>query len=266
MRQNLFFLLNLQEARINLDHQLISFKNNISLSTFKDITQTNKVGYLGIKPAVMLYSNFNYQPNPSTISFASWNKSTILADSVFFAEKVDFLIAELETIDHRFLPLDSSLSKMEILKGFSFVASNGSYLLLKRKGSKTPLTFLTVGTELPYTVGSWKTIPNMGNFTWIKIDLANNLFESLLSIPYKSMSYQIEFNYENSKVKSYRFIPALGREGFLLTPEILNNNDLLNHLEHVSVSKERPIEFRIICSGPSFFCKEKGTVHFLVGL
>jgi len=268
MRQNLFFLLNFQEARNTLDQQLINLKKNIVLSKFKDITQKNKVGYLGIKPAIMLYNDFNYQPNPSTISFASWNQSTMLSDSVFFADKVDFLIIELETIDHRFLPLDSSLSKMEVLKGFSFVASNGSYLLLKRKETKTALTFLPHGTELPYTVGSWKTIPNTNGFTWMKIDLKSNLFESLLSIPYKPMPYQIEFNYEGDKVKSFRYIPALGKQGFLLTPEILNNKDLANYLEHSSVRKERPKEFRIICSGLSFFCKEKGSVQFsdVVGL
>jgi len=267
-RQNFYFLINFQETKNSLDQQLIIFKSNLSLSKFKEIKRTDKVGYLGVKPAIMLYNEFNYLTNPSTISFASWNQSTMLADSVFFAYKLDFLIVELETIDHRYLPLDSSLSKIEVLKGFSFVASDGPYLLLKRKESKTALTFLPYGTELPYTVGSWKTIPNTSGFTWMKIDLKSNLFESVLSIPYKPMSYYIEFNYENNEFKSYRFIPALGEQGFLLTPEILNNNDLANYLEHSSVRKERPKEFRIICTGLRFFCKEKGSVQFsnVVGL
>lgn len=265
---NLMFLINIQGHKNALDQQLIYFKNNIRLPEFEKIIYGKKVGYLGIKPAVMLYNKLNYLTNPSTISFAAWNPSIMKADSVFFTNQVDYLIVELETIDKRYLPLDSSLSKLEILKGFNFFASNNSYVLLKKKESQKTITFLHVESDFPYILGSWRTIPNKNDFTWVKINLMSNFVETILSILYKPMSYQIEFNFGNGKVNSYRYIPALGKQGFLLSPEIFNNKDLVSHLTNSSVNTERPVEFRIICKGPNFLCKEKGSVQFsnVVGL
>ena len=76
------------------------------------------------------------------------------------------------------------------------------------------------------------------------------------------MTYEIEFKLSSDKIKNYRFLPALGREGFMLSPEILNNKDLLNYFTHPSVKYESPTEFRVICKGPKLLCKGEGALHF----
>jgi len=260
--QNLRYLLNIQSVKNILDKQLVEFKNNIHLPEFEKITNGRKIGYLGINPAVMLYNDFNYSTNPSTVSLAAWNTKTMLADAAFFGNKVDYLIVEIKTLDQRYLPIDSSLSKLEILRGFSFVAESNKFVLFKKNTYANTPTFSTVSVEPSYIVGDWHTLPTGSEYTWMTIKLKSNPLESLLSILYKPMTYEIEFKLSSDKIKNYRFLPALGREGFMLSPEILDNKDLLNYFTHPSVKYESPTEFRVICKGPKLLCKGEGTLHF----
>lgn len=260
--QNFKFLLNIRQEKSALDKQTHEFISNIRIPKFAEITQGHKVGYLGMKPAIMLYNDINYYTSPSTISFASWNPSTIQADSVFFANSVDYLIVELETIDRRYLPLDSSIPKLKILSQFSFVTSTGSTLLLKKNQFSNDLIINQTGPEIAYKLGDWQTIPTDNTSTWVNIDLNNNPMESLLSVFYKPMTYEIEFKFDSGNIKSYRYIPTLGKEGVLLIPEILSNDDLVSYLTKKLIKKEQPNEFRILCIDQNFLCKTAGIVRF----
>lgn len=259
---NIKFLFNIHKEHNSLQQQLNYFKDEIHLPEFEKITNGAKVGYLGMKPAVMLYNKFNYITNPSTISFAAWNPTLLLSDSAFFARNVDYLIVEIETTDKRYLPLDSSLSKLEILSKFRLVESRNNLVLLQKKTYYNGLSFQPYDQPIIFNLGDWQTLQNDIYPTWMKIDLIGNPIESMLAIPYKPMHYELEFKFNSEKISSYRFIPVLGRTGFLLSPEILNNVDLVNYFTNTSVQYERPTAFRIICRGPKFLCKRKGSIQY----
>ena len=261
-KQNFQFLLNIRKEKSALDRQIHEFISNIHAPEFTDITQGHTVGYLGMKPPIMLYNDFNFYTSPSTISFASWNTSTIQADAAFFANNVDYLIIELETIDRRYLPLDSSITKLRILSQFSYVTSRGSNLLLKKRKYSNNLKINQTGPEIAYKLGDWQTLPIDYSSTWININLTKNLFESLLSVFYKPMTYEIELKFNNGNIKSYRYLPALGKEGVLLIPEILSNDDLVAYITQRLTKNDHPNEFRILCKDDNFFCKREGIIRF----
>ena len=256
---NTYYLINLKNLKSNLQNKINIFKNNMELRTFQEIVKNNEIGYLGIYPAVMLYNNFNYIESPSVISFVSWNSELMTADEEFFRNKVDYVIVDLKTIDNRYLPQDSNIVKLVLLNNFEIVKKEKNYILMKKIKSLNIFNNkkrILISKE--FILNEWQNIDKLNNKYWLSVDLELNYLETFISFFYKPSFYTIEFLDNNKLTKKYKYIPTLGKNGFMINPIVLNNNDFDILFTHKKPLNSTYQQFKIICNGNIYICKKKG--------
>lgn len=280
------FIFFLNETIAIEEIKLQASKEKMQLPRMKSFVKNETVGYFGELPAPMMYNDFSYKAQPSTISFAAWDRWIIKKDADFFENNAiapAYLLYHLYnvadgSIARQFSPLDSVKAQLEIFRRYDPVRDvygnaviEQERLLLKRRKPLTELQYEHLETHT-YTLDDWIQVPE-GASEPIQVlaDLPSKVITQITAIIYKNPSYYIEYKFDDGTGEKRKFVPTKGREGFLITPLILTNADFLAALSKKEWKKYKKNEgsslkkvtgFRIVCEHLQFACAEKVTVEF----
>ena len=258
----------------NLDEELKKSIDKIQIPETRELAKSHSVGYFGILPAVMLYNNLNYEPSPSTISFASWNAVIMEANQTYFQDDKlapTFLVYDLKTIDNRLAAQDDSLAQLEILHRYEAVGLEAGNIILKRIIGMGQISKSTISKKV-YKVGSWIDVPqNSLNPTWIKVLVQENYLARIVAFAYKPPQYSIEMLLKNGIIKKYKFIPQMAATGFIVNPLIVENRDALivriqheyqQYINDAHPNLSKVVRFKISCDEIKTLCGQHSTVTF----
>ncbi|MEQ0777183.1 hypothetical protein ABLT15_33205 [Paraburkholderia tropica] len=137
----------------------------------------------------------------------------------------DTIFYSIGSIDRRLPALDDSGSLIALLGRYSVVGITGTYVQLARHGGPSTASLanealLSTNARIgePIKVGGSDAI-------WADIDIQPTLLGKILSALYKLPQLEIDLTLDSNDTLAHRFIPAIGRTGFLLSPYLSEGRD-----------------------------------------
>ena len=269
IEQRIGALQNYPAYMATLNAQLESNRTAIALTDFKEIVGDAPVSYTGCRPATMFLTGFNYRSEPMPLSYAAFDENLLEKNAAFYrdpARRPDFAVCHLESIDHRLVPLDDSLAKLELLCRYKPVAAEKDAILLKRISDHSDIVRTPFGPTADFHFGDPISVPSVTHgMLWASIDVHYTMLGKLALLLYKPPELAIVLSTNETSGRVSKFIPSLGKVGFLLNPIIERNQDWLQVCKSgpaTPPSNIRAFKLLYIDNWGSLFVREPFSVSF----
>jgi hypothetical protein len=233
---NLFAISNFQE--FSEKHELAS-RINISPNIISEETRLKKIGdaEVDIYPWEHSYiaaNNFKWKPRKmleigastakwtSEASAKNYERNSASPEFVLFHFVKDKYSGNFGSIDERYILNDEPHVIFNILNNYNLEEKTDHFLLFrKNKGDN----LLSVETEelTDNAFGKWVNIPFAENeITRLKVSSSNTFLGKAKKFLYKEEAYYIDYQFEDGKVLTYRYVPSTALDGLWCNPFILN--------------------------------------------
>ncbi len=134
---------------------------------------------------------------------------------------------KIRPIDRRLAALEDGASWPLLLARYRIVGVYGNYLRMVRAAAPAPLRFGQPLAPIRATINEWVDLPSMRGPIWAKIDMRPSLLGRLALTAYKLPRVFIDLKLADGRVVRRRYIPEMGRAGFVLSPYVGSTTDFL---------------------------------------
>ena len=121
---------------------------------------------------------------------------------------------------NRFATLDDGKSWPLLLTWYHLVGRAGRFLVLDRNSTITnarEMEDISTSTE---RLGHEFKLPKLGAPIWAEIDLRPTFLGQIFAALFKPPQLHITLRYEDGDAESFRYVAAMGRSGFIISPVI----------------------------------------------
>lgn len=196
-----------------------------------------------------LSNNLNYRPRPVIQGYAVYTPYLQDLNLAYYQseKRPQYLLFKMETIDNRFPALDDATLLPYVLSCYKPVAKDGAkdggFLVLKALPEATKNIGLTLVYEHTVAFGEILDMSEYNDKLYImRVEVRPTIFgklsKFLFQSPILTMNTQI-----NGKITKYRFIPAMAERGFVISPLLLTNDDVMRYYEGAAVNYSESISF-----------------------
>jgi hypothetical protein len=170
--------------------------------------------------AALIASGTPWSPRPTISSYAAYTPSLAKADADHLRNNPPSRIYfDIVSLDERYPSLDDGLSWPILLKEYGVSGFVGDYAILEHGNADSTIQF---GSEVTRDVRTGDTVALglAGKPIWARIDIQPTWLGRLASVIYKLPRLKLAATYDDGNARSYRLIPGMASEGFLLSPTI----------------------------------------------
>lgn len=160
------------------------------------------------------------------------------------------------TIDNRLPAMQDAGSVKVMFSDYSVVGRTGPYVQMIRNDHPVPVTESGVGA-VDGSINQNISIPVARDPILAKIDMKKSIIGSFVAIVYKLPEINIDTVFDSGRVQRNRYIPEMGKTGFIVSPFLGNEDDFIRIAAHTP-SKDRVREIRISVDNPIFW---RRTIH-----
>lgn len=204
-----------------------------------------------VDQASLIAAGLDYRPRPVFQSYSAYTPKLAEKNRAFLAgpRAPDHLLFEIGAIDQRFPSLEDGAMWPEILARYQLAEVGARYLLLNRRPIPRQ-SILTTLREVTVPFGEKVVLsPLPDENIWVEVDTQPSLIGKLAAILTRPPVLHIILTDDTGRESSYRFIPGMGRAGFLISPVVATAGqfaDLGNGLPAPSDRVAR--DFRIVAA------------------
>lgn len=126
----------------------------------------------------------------------------------------------VEPIDGRLPALEDALSWPLLLSRYSIVGLSGNYLQMVHSAWPAPARFDGPTVRIAVRLNKWIDVPADDGLLWARIDMRPTVLGKLVLAAFKLPGVSIELRLADGRTGRYRYIPEMGRAGFLLSPAV----------------------------------------------
>ena len=179
-----------------------------------------KVDLYPTELSVVLANGLNWDPRPVIQSYSAYTDRLALlnAESLTRPEAPDTVLFQIATIDHRYPALDDGRSWPLLMSRYSPVGLRGDYVELQKRVVSAATAIGAPVADREALFGERVALP--AGPIWAEIDVEPSLVGRLVSAAYKLPLLTMTIDYENGTSRDFRFIAAMARGGFLLSPTV----------------------------------------------
>lgn len=195
------------------------------------------VDFTDIKGSVDIYPwdqsfviahELDFRPRPLFQSYSVYttyliNKNIVFLKSNKAPENIIFSIKE---IDGRAPFMMEGTSWLDIMSRYVINDFRGEFLILKKTNFIKPFS-LNVIEQKKVSFDEIIDIPK-GKIIFMKINIKKTFLGHLMNLLYKMPILYIEIVYDNGYVNKYRIVPEIAKNGFILSPNVLDIYDFYN--------------------------------------
>jgi len=138
----------------------------------------------------------------------------------------------LGSLDGRYLLNDEPLVVFNFLENYKIALKNKRFLLLQK--SKSSLNKTTLKTEIA-NWDSWVKVPEKENLTRVRVKIHKSFLLKLKSFFYKDEAFFVDYQLEDARVLTYRFIASTAVDGLWIDPLVLNPESVYPEAEVTQV-------------------------------
>lgn len=187
------------------------------------------VDIFGHEQAYALFNDFSYRPRPVFQSYCAYSARLTRLNDEFYRgpEAPDYVLFTLSPLDGHLPTIEDSRALVTILARYKPVSREANFLLLARTNSALPtLSLISEGTAKP---GEPVRLPDDGSGElWMEISLESSWLGLLQEFFYAPPQVKLSVQSQNGVAESYRTPAPMLRAGFLLSPLVHNNADVLD--------------------------------------
>jgi hypothetical protein len=185
--------------------------------------------------AVLLAHGLDFQPRPVFQSYMAYTPRLARANADFLLgerapEEILFRVAP---IDARLPALDDAASWPLLMARYRFVERAGGFALLQRRAAPLPWRLEPLA-RVETVTDQLIEVPSADGPIWARVDLhatrRDAIVETLLAAP---PAYISIVRHEGT-ARAYRIVPALARDGFVLSPLVENTADFIRLLSNAA--------------------------------
>ena len=206
---------------------LVEAKNKFSLPRTQAVVAGRTVDVFGYRQGIAILNGLNYVPRPIFQGYCAYTPSLIQLNTRHYqsVKRPEFVISKLETIDHRFPTSEDSGVLVELLYHYRPILSENGWQLWEAAHPVEDLKpQLIVG--IMAKLGQYVPIPENA-FVWVELDVKQTRWGRLAAFLYKSAPIYIELEDDAGQSFRYRIIPSMASSGWLLNPELTNDDQLV---------------------------------------
>jgi hypothetical protein len=188
-----------------------------------------RIDVFGYEQAIALLNGLNYTPSPSVQTYCDYTPALAQLNAAFYRSDraPEYVIFKLQRIDNRLAAVDYAEVLVRLAQDYEPLFSEGGYLLLKRQQrAKGPLA----AELLPLREGRTRIGENIsvpGGVTWCELTMEETLLGKIISFFYHSPEVRMDIATADGATATRRFLPTLGRHGFLLNPLLNSESDFV---------------------------------------
>ncbi len=197
---------------------------------------------------VLARQNVEFHPRPVMQSYAAYSPWLAEQNALHYRsdQAPEQVLFRVDPLNHQFPTLADGMLWRELLERYEIAADLGENFLLHRLSKPRVVRVAKSGT-LSGGWNQWISLPEADNgLIWCRVKLSQWLGGKLASIAYKQPSVWLEVEWKDARRQTFRFIPAAGQSGFLLSPVVLTKDDfaaILNGEKTPAGSEVRAIRF-----------------------
>ncbi len=204
--------------KLELERYLETMRHEADLPEIRAIVGGNTVGAMNLDQDAAILNGLNYAPHPLFVNYAAYTPALQRLNSEFFnSQKApEYVLWHTGSIDGRFPTLDDGEVLLRILKNYSPITQEKGYLLWKRKSASETSYCLSNERESYGSLNQWVPIP--AEPTWLRIECKQSFFGAIRGLLYQSSQLRLEVQLGNGEARSYRLLPGNARHGFVISP------------------------------------------------
>ena len=182
------------------------------------------VGTVDIYPwdqSYVIAHGLQFSPRPLFQSYSVYTDELIRNNIEFIKSEraTENILFRFQEIDGRLPSTMEGASWLEILSRYDAIDVIGNFLHLKK--ADNPRTFELTNKQHMQGVFE-KDIPIPYNNAFVKINMPKNAFGKVANTLFKTPVIKIQLNFSDGTTQTSRIIPAMARNGFILTPYLSN--------------------------------------------
>jgi hypothetical protein len=181
------------------------------------------------RQSTLIANGLRYQPRPSIQEYATYTHGLIEKNRAFIrSEKApDFVLIEPYALDGRHPAFAEGSIWPDLLARYAPQDMIDGMIVLRKREHPLELPMRTVETSSGTIDEKLVMKRELQGAIFAHIDLRPTIWGWLASLIFKSTLLHIDIEYANGSQGRYRFLPAIAREGFFLSPLISNDQAYL---------------------------------------
>ena len=213
--------------RRQLERELDSRRTEAALPRIRALLAGERVAVMSHYQDVAILNGLNYAPHPIFQSYCAYTPELQRLNEAFFDsdEAPPYVLWRSETIDSRFPTLDNGEVILKVLSEYSPVMREDTFILWRRNSQPIASYSLANPRELKVALDQW--IPIRKEPTWLRVELRQTWLGKIQSLLLSGSQAQLEIRREHGKNLHYLLVPGNARHGFVLSPFLQSDADLI---------------------------------------
>jgi lysophospholipase L1-like esterase len=230
-RQNLAWLLVPAEYQRQMGEAIEANRREAQLPRCRELIGRASVDVFGQSQAYALHNGWNYRPRPVFQSYVACSARLMQLNEQFYLSPAapEYVLFQLYALDRKLAPLEDARVLRILLANYQPIATESDFVLLKRVAAKPPiLSLIREGTVRP---GQAIDLREFGDTDlWLEVSLEPTLLGRLRQAFYRPPTVRFAaWREPGGKLMVRNRAPAqMLAAGFLASPLLLNNQDVLN--------------------------------------
>jgi lysophospholipase L1-like esterase len=230
-RQNLAWLLNPADYQRRMEAGIESNRREAQLPRCSEAIGRASVDVFGEWQAYALHNGWNYRPRPVFQSYVACSQPLMQLNQQFYLSPAapEYVLFRLFGFDQKFAPLEDAPLLRTLLANYQPIVAEGPFLLLKHAATTTPAVELV--REGTVQAGQAIDLRQFGDTDlWLEAALEPTWLGRLRQVLYRPPTVRLAaWREPGGKLMVRKRAPAqMLAAGFLLSPLLLNNEDVLN--------------------------------------
>jgi hypothetical protein len=182
------------------------------------------VDMLGLRQGLLIANQSPYRPLPVFQSYMAYTPRLARENAAFLASDgaPRWLLFNLDTIDNRFPAIDDADLWPLLLTLYQPAGQVDRFLLLERRATPRAWRLVPIGGADALTDRPIAVPPADGGPIWARIEVAESPAERLTTALFAAPYQYVDVVYVTNAVWRARLVPAIARDGFLLSPVVAN--------------------------------------------
>jgi len=229
--RNLVWLLNPAEYQRQMGEAIAAKRREAQLPRCRELIGRASVDVFGQCQAYALHNGLNYRPRPVFQSYIACSSPLMQLNEQFYLSPAvpEYVLFRLYALDRKFPPLEDAPVLRRLLANYQPIITEDRFILLKKAAAGPPaVSLLREGTA---RVGQAIDLREDGDTDlWLEVSLEPTLLGRLRQVFYRPPTVRLAaWSEPGGKLLVRNRAPAqMLAAGFLASPLLLNNEDVLN--------------------------------------
>ena len=217
------------------------------LPTVRNTIGADSVDVLMNESSVAMINGLNFTPRPVFQGYLANTPRLARANEQYVLDSMHspaFVLAKIQSIDHRLPTGDDPLSVLAVLRAYIPVDREDGYLVMKKAGwqiapipvpSASEWKLASLGSDLEFDQGPKPQV--------LYFDIQLNFWGKLRSALLREPGMTIDVRLTDGTEQSFSIVRKLGLAGMLVSPFVLDANDWLRW--HASIFERRVVSMQL---------------------